>query len=149
LNHRDTGYAASFIVDVNIRGCSQRDHFDPARPDGLGNRANRGRIFGADWASAPAAKAVVHAARPVVVCFRVDRSWSRERVPAEFTRRRSHQLGELRSAQRRHRVFAQARPLEDVAALIDLSLYVAGLTGHAELELNLVVVRFELIQSDK
>ena len=70
-------------------------------------------------------------------------------MPAERSRASRHLLEERRPAQRRHRVAALARALEDVALRIDLPVDVAGLARHADLELDLLVVRFELVVAER
>src|SRR3954469_4804459 len=70
-------------------------------------------------------------------------------MPAEPARRRRHVLGELGAGERRHRVFAGTRALEDVAALVDGARDVAGLAGDADLVLDLVVPGLERLEPER
>ena len=60
-----------------------------------------------------------------------------------------HLVVERRPAQRRHRVLALARRLESVAARIDLPVDVARLPRDADLVLDLLVVRLELVVAER
>ena len=100
-------------------------------------------------AAAAVAEAVILAARALVIGRRVDRRRAREGVPAELARGARHAFGEFGAAQRRHRIAALARPLEDVAARIDDAVDVAGLAGHADLVLDLVVIGLELLEPER
>src|SRR5882762_9505125 len=70
-------------------------------------------------------------------------------MPAEPPRGRGHLVEEFVAAQRRHRVGALARALERIPARIDLAVDVAGLTRDADLVLDLVVVRLELVETER
>src|SRR5208283_4400394 len=98
------------------------------------------RVLGADVAAAAVAEAVILAAGALVIGRRVDRRRAWEGVPADPARSAGHAFGELGAAQRRHRIAALARALEDVAAAIDDAVDIAGLAGHADLVLDLVVI---------
>ena len=115
----------------------------------FGERADRRRVLGVDVAAAAATVAVVHAARAIVIGQRVDRRRAGEGVPAKPCGRRRHALGEPGAAQRRHRVGALARSLEDVTARIDLAVDVAGLAGNADLVFHLVVVGLEFLKPER
>ena len=71
-----------------------------------------------------------------------------ERMPAERPSGRSHLVVERRPPQRRHRVLPLARSLEPVAARIDLPVDVASLSRDADLVLDLLVVRLELVVAE-
>src|SRR5882672_12192851 len=70
-------------------------------------------------------------------------------MPTEPPRGVRHRVDELRAAQRRHRIAARTRPLEDVAARIDDAADVARLARYAERVLHLVVVGLELVQAER
>src|ERR1700730_5931401 len=69
-------------------------------------------------------------------------------MPAERPRGSGHQIDEPCAAKRRHRIVSTARPLEDVAAWIELPVDVPGGTRHADFVLDLVVVALELIEAE-
>src|SRR4029077_3110772 len=46
------------------------------------------------------------------------------------------------------RVIPRARPLENVAALVDRAFDIAGLAGNADLMLDFVIVRLELLEPE-
>ena len=70
-------------------------------------------------------------------------------MPLELPRRRRHHFREPCPSEWGHRVFAFPRPLEDVAARIDLPIEVSGLTRHAELVLHLLIMRLELVEAER
>src|SRR5580704_6526920 len=70
-------------------------------------------------------------------------------MPPEGARGPRHLLDERIPPQRRHRVAALARTLEDVALRIDLPVDVARLARHADLVLDPVVVRLELLETER
>src|SRR5262249_57044970 len=72
-----------------------------------------------------------------------------EGMPAELARGRRHVLGEFAAGERRHGIIARARPLEDVTALVDCAVDVAGLAGDANLVLDLVVIGLELLEPER
>src|SRR5207249_7793675 len=92
-------------------------------------------------------EAVIHAGGPSLVDAGVDRGRTGRRVPAERSGGRGHLVEKSGAVERRHRVLALAHALEDVAALVDLALDVAGLARDADLVFDLVVVRLELFES--
>ena len=113
------------------------------------DRRDRGRVLGVDVAAAAVAEAVVLAGCALVVAFAVDSGRTGERMPAESPRGAGHELREAGTAQRRHRVGAAPRALEDVAALVDHAADVAGLPGDADGVLHMVVVRLELVEPER
>src|SRR5262245_35183903 len=70
-------------------------------------------------------------------------------MPAEFSCGRCHPIGELGASERRHRIRAPPRPLEDIAEWVDRTVYIAGLAGDADLVLHLVVIGLKLVQSER
>src|SRR5580704_12981476 len=70
-------------------------------------------------------------------------------MPTEPARRDRHLLGEFGAPQRRHRIAALARALEDVAAPIDDAADVAGLSRYADLEFDLVVTGFDFSEAER
>src|SRR5215510_3414769 len=99
-------------------------------------------------ASTTVAIPVVRATGSIAVSLRVDRRRARKRIPAETARRRRHLLVPLAPPKRRHRKLASSGPFEDVAALVDHAVDVAGLARDADLALDDVVVRLELIETE-
>src|SRR5687767_13289046 len=95
------------------------------------------------------AEPVIRAARPIVVCAGVDRSGTRERIPAEAARGRRHLVVPVGPSQRRHRIFASPRRFENISAPIDFSLDVARFARHTELAFGDVVVPFELFDTER
>ena len=124
-------------------------HGQPLRALRLRDGGHRRRALGAHVAAAAIAEAVIHAAGSPFVAARGDGRRAGERMPPERSGGAGHHLGEAGAAQRRHRVGACPRPLEDVAARVDLAVDVAGLSGHADLDFDLVVVRLELLEPER
>src|SRR5262249_45006188 len=135
--------------DVDAGGDRLRHHAELAGGDRLRDRAHRGRVLGVDVTATAIAEAVIEAFRAAVIGLRVDRRRARERMPAELARSAGHALGELGAVQWRHRVFACAWPFEDISALVDRAFDVAGLAGDADLILDLVIVRLELLKPER
>ena len=100
-------------------------------------------------APAPVAEAVVAARRAVLVADGVHRRRAGERMPAEPARRPGHLLDEAGPAQRRHRVGAAPRSLEDVAAFVDHAADVAGLPGDPDRVLDPVVVLLQRVEAER
>ncbi len=140
---------APVTVHVDARDVGSCDHLQAARLLGLRDRRDRGRALGANVAAAATAEAVVDAGRSVAVGPRVDRRRPRERMPPEPSRRPGHELGEPGAPQRRHGVVATARPLENVAARVDLAADVPRLTRHTDRLFHPVVVRLELLEAER
>ena len=145
----DAAHAAAAFVDRDAGHDRLRHHAEPPGGDRLGDGAHRGRVLGVDVAAAAVAEAVIEAARAVVVGLRVDRGRAGEGMPAEPARGGRHVLGELGAGERRHRIGARARALEDVAALVDGAADIAGLAGDADLVLDLVVEGLELLEPER
>src|SRR5690348_10949868 len=95
---------------------------------GARNRRHGRRIFRRHVTAAAVAEAVVHARATAVVYLGIDGGGPRKRMPAEPLRGIAHELREFRAAQRGHRVRAFARALEDVAARVDDTFDIAGLS---------------------
>ena len=74
--------------------------------------------------------------------------WPREGVIARVARGVGKHLARQNGCQRRQRIFAGARCLERVAALLDLSAEIAGLAGNRGGVFELVIIRLELGVSD-
>src|SRR5438093_5007440 len=70
-------------------------------------------------------------------------------MPSERARRGRHILQELGAAQRRHWIAALARTFERVAVRIDRPADVARLSGYADFMLDAVVVRLELVETER
>ena len=113
------------------------------------NGRDGGRAFRIDVTAAARAETVVRASGPIVVGPRVDRGRTGKRIPAERAGSRRHLLVPVAPPQRRHRVLAAARRLENVSASIDLSVDVACLARHTELALRDVVVALDLVDAER
>ena len=79
----------------------------------------------------------------------IDRGRSGKRMPPKLPRRVGHHLREPVAPQRRHGVFALPRSLEDVAARVNPAVEISGFARYAELVLDLVVVRLELVEAER
>ena len=95
--------------------------------------------------AAAAAIAVKDAARPATVFFGIYGCRRAEWLPSKPDRSVAHQLGKTGAAQRRHRVFAPARTLINVAERVDLALNVPSFARDADGTLHRIVIRFELV----
>ena len=83
----------------------------------LRNRRDRGRVLRVDvTAAARCSSRDTRTPERFWYARVVDRRRPGERMPAERARGRRHHVGEAGAAQRRHRILARARALEDVAA---------------------------------
>ena len=132
------------VVGLDAPDVGMRDHLEPPRGLGPGNRRHRGRVLGVDVAPAPVAEAVVHASRSPLVGAGVDGGGSGKRLPPQRARRIRHPLQEARPSQRGHRIVAGAGALERVAPLVALAVEVARLPRDADLVLDPVVPGLEL-----
>ena len=141
--------AAAALVDLDAGGDRLRHHAAGAWSPSPSGWCYRGRVLGADMAAAAVAEAVILAARPVVIGFRIDRRRSGERMPAELARRLGHALGEFGAAQRRHRVGAFAGAFENIAARIDGAADIAGLARYPDRVLDLVVIGLEFLEPER
>src|SRR5215475_352344 len=99
--------------------------------------------------AAAVAESVILAAGPVVIGLRVHCSGARKWMPPQLVRGRCHALGEFGAPQRRHRIAAPARSLEDIAARIDGAADVARLARHANLIFDLVVIGLKLLKPER
>ena len=69
-------------------------------------------------------------------------------MPAEPARRGRHLVVPPAPSKRRHRIFAFARPLENIPARVDRPVDIPGLARHADFLLDDVVIRLKVGQSD-
>ena len=70
-------------------------------------------------------------------------------MPAKRARRRRHEVRETGAAQRRHRILATSRSLEDIPASIDRAVDIACSAGHTDLKFDFVVIRLEFLVSER
>ena len=136
--------ARGLFIDLDFQHMRTRNHGETLGLQRLGYGGHRCGILRVHMTAAAIAVAVIHARRAFVVGYRVDRSRTGERRPAQFLRHVAHVIRKLRTTQWRHRVFTRARRFKNIAARIDLALDIAGLAGDADFVFDLVVIRLQL-----
>ena len=143
----------SLVVDLDLRDLALAAHRVAARVErDREPRRLRARLR-VDLASEARAEAAVETAAPLVAegigeRLREDARRLRERVQAEVLARLGEHLAVRRHVQGGVRVRPAARALERVAARDDLPVQVARLAGGADVVLERVVVRLELVVGD-
>src|SRR5579883_901645 len=140
----DAGDAA-VVIRFDPGDACLRDDGEVPGLFGLGDCADGRRTLRIHMAAAAGTVAVIGAAGASFEGFAGDTCGTRKRMPSERSRRSGHLFDVAGPAQRRHGIFALARPLEDVAAIVDLAVDVAGFSGDADRIFNLVVIRFEFL----
>src|SRR5262252_11082017 len=70
-------------------------------------------------------------------------------MQTDFRGRRGHHLGEAGSPERRHRIVAFPRTLEDIPAPVQSSIDVARFTRDSNFTLHVVVIRLEFLVAER
>ena len=121
----------ALVVDLDAERVRQRDDLEVLRLLGLRDVVDVRLHLRVRVAARPAAEPAVRAARLAAVGLRADARPGPGTGASRPLRGRGHHVREAGAAERRQRIRAPARPLEDVPSRVDRALDVAGLARDA------------------
>ena len=140
---------ATIGSDFDRRDVRFGHHRQTLRGLRLGDRRDRRRALGVDVATAARAEAVIGAAGPALIGARIHRGRPGNGCQPSF--RAASAIISVKPVPRSGGIgYSRARaPSNVLPRRIDRALDVAGLARHADLELDLVVVRLELLETER